>query len=250
MGKNKRSHFWASYADLMTSLFFLMVVLFVISVVQLKQIDATPEEVAILKQECDSLKSLYSAMALRQKNTSEQLDSMRYLANATQAHIDKINEINDATKNLHPNYFVYDSINKKHKLNFNVRFRIDDDQIYSISKVEREKLLSVGHELESFIYNASINTPDVQYLLVIEGQASRDGIDKMDYNYDLSYRRAKNLKKFWDNNNIHFDKGNCEVLISGSGDGRLSGTGMMREFEEKENQRFLIHILPKPGQIQ
>ena len=45
MGKDKRTHFWASYADLMTSLFFLMVVLFIISIVELKQIDATPLEV-------------------------------------------------------------------------------------------------------------------------------------------------------------------------------------------------------------
>lgn len=249
MGKDKRTHFWASYADLMTSLFFLMVVLFIISIVELKQIDATPLEVKELKAERDSLLNLYSRMAFRQKQFSEELDSMRYLANATQAHIDKINEINNATKNLNRNYFVYDSINKKHKLNFTVRFRIDDDEIFNISKQEREKLLSVGQELEGFINNASESTPEVQYLLVIEGQASRDGIDKMDYNYDLSYRRAKNLKKFWDNNNIHFYKGNCEVLICGSGDGRLSGTGLMRELEEKTNQRFLIHILPKPGQI-
>ena len=257
MGKDKRTHFWASYADLMTSLFFLMVVLFIVSIVELKLIDATPLEVKELKAkmkelkaERDSLLNLNSRMILRQKQYSEELDSMRYLANATQAHIDKINEINDATKNLNRNFFVYDSINKKHKLNFTVRFRIDDDQIFNISKHEREKLLSVGQELESFINSASDSTPEVQYLLVIEGQASRDGIDKMDYNYDLSYRRAKNLKKYWDNNNIHFDKGNCEVLISGSGDGRLSGTGLMRESEEKANQRFLIHILPKPGQIQ
>ena len=146
MGKDKRMHFWASYADLMTSLFFLMVVLFIISIVELKQIDATPLEVKELKAERDSLLNLNSRMVLRQKQYSEELDSMRYLANATQAHIDKINEINDATKNLDQNYFVYDSINKKHKLNFVVRFKIDDDQIYNISKVEREKLLSVGQE--------------------------------------------------------------------------------------------------------
>ena len=229
MGKDKRTHFWASYADLMTSLFFLMVVLFIISIVELKQIDATPLEVKELKAERDSLLNLNSRMVLRQKQYSEELDSMRY---------------------LDQNYFVYDSINKKHKLNFVVRFKIDDDQIYNISKVEREKLLSVGQELVRFIHSAAENTPEVQYLLVIEGQASKDGIDKMDYNYDLSYRRARNLKKFWDNNNIHFDRDNCEVLISGSGDGRLSGTGLMRELEEKANQRFLIHILPKPGQIQ
>lgn len=247
---SKKSFFWASYADLMTSLFFLIVVLFIMTIVELKQIDATPFEVKELREERDSLLMLNYKMKLRQKQYNEELDSMKYLANATQAHKDKINEINDATKNLDPNYFVYDSINKKHKLNFDVRFRIDDDKINNISKIERNKLLSVGRELVSFINNASENTPEVQYLLVIEGQASRDGVDKMDYNYDLSYRRARNLKKFWDNNNIHFDRGNCEVLISGSGDGRLSGTGLMRESVEKANQRFLIHILPKPGKIQ
>lgn len=250
MGKDKRSHFWASYADLMTSLFFLMVVLFIISIVELKQIDATPLEVKELKAERDSLLNLNSRMVLRQKQYNEELDSMRYLANATQAHIDKINEINDATKNLSPDYFVYDSENKKHKLKFDVKFKRDDDKIENIKMSEREKLLSVGKELQNFIADAAKNTPEVQYLLVVEGQASRDEEYKMDYNYDLSYRRAKNLKKFWDFNGVKFVHCNCEVLISGSGDGRLSGTGLMREPEEKANQRFLIHILPKPGQIQ
>ena len=31
----------------------------------------------------------------------------------------------------------------------------------------------------------------------------------------------------------------------GNGDGKLSGTGFMREKNESDNQRFLIHILPK-----
>ena len=37
---------------------------------------------------------------------------------------------------------------------------------------------------------------------------------------------------------------NCEIQISGSGDGKLN-THSMREKEEVLNQRFLIHILPK-----
>lgn len=250
MGKNRRSFFWASYADLMTSLFFLMVVLFVVAIVELKKIGITPYEVEILKQERDSLLILNSVMFKQQKQYCEELDSMRFLANATQAHIDKINEINDATKNLNNLYFEYDSIYKKHKLNFNVKFKRDDDNISNISLFEREKLLAVGKELKDFIEKSFNETPEVQYLLVIEGQASRDGVEKMDYNYDLSFRRAKNLKKFWDRNNIYFDVGNSEVLISGSGDGRLSGTGLMREDEEVANQRFLIHILPKPGKIE
>ena len=88
--------------------------------------------------------------------------------------------------------------------------------------------------------------PNIQYLLIIEGQASKIGPEAI--NYPLSYRRAYGLKQFWENNGIKFTATNCEVLICGSGDGRQSGTGLMREKTEKLNQRFLIHILPKPGQ--
>lgn len=248
--KKKKSHFWASYADLMTSLFFLMVILFIICIVELRSIGITPGELARLRYELDSMKLVNSSLGLRLEKTNVHLDSMTYLVNATQEQIDKVNEINEATENLDPNYFVYDPLHKKHKLNFDVKFRIEDDNIGNISRIEREKLLSVGKALQTFIDSASINNPQVQYLLIVEGQASRDGMEQMDYNYDLSFRRAKNLKKYWDSNDILFNAGNCEVLISGSGDGRLSGTGLMRESEETANQRFLIHILPKPGQIE
>ena len=248
--KKKKSHFWASYADLMTSLFFLMVILFIICIVELRSIGITPGELARLRYELDSMKLVNSSLGLRLEKTNVHLDSMAYLVNATQEQIDKVNEINEATENLDPNYFVYDPLHKKHKLNFDVKFKIEDDNIGNISRIEREKLLSVGKALQTFIDSASINNPQVQYLLIVEGQASRDGMEQMDYNYDLSFRRAKNLKKYWDSNDILFNAGNCEVLISGSGDGRLSGTGLMRESEETANQRFLIHILPKPGKIE
>lgn len=227
-----------------------MVILFIICIVELKNIGITPDELMRMRYELDSVEAVNAKLGLRLQKTNAHLDSMAYLVNATQEQIDKVNEINEATENLDPKYFVYDSLHKKHKLNFDVKFKIEDDAITNISKVEREMLLSVGKTLQAFIDSASINNPQVQYLLIVEGQASRDGIEQMDYNYDLSYRRAKNLKKYWDSNKILFNAGNCEVLISGSGDGRLSGTGLMRETEEASNQRFLIHILPKPGQIE
>ena len=61
--------------------------------------------------------------------------------------------------------------------------------------------------------------------------------------------REKATRRFWEENGIVFNDENSEVLICGSGDGKLSGTGLMRETEEVLNQRFLIHILPKPGKI-
>lgn len=250
MNKKKHSHFWASYADLMTSLFFIMVVLFIISLTELKSIGVSSSEMDKLKAELNSLRQHNKQLIEHQQRTNTTIDSIRFLANATQAQINKINEINESTKNLDPQYFVYDPEYKKHKLRFDVKFKIDDDNIYNVPTVEQEKLLSVGRTLQSFINMASILNPQVQYLLIIEGQASRNSITLMDYNYDLSYRRARNLKKYWETEKILFNRGNCEVLICGSGDGRLSGTGLMREDDEKANQRFLIHILPKPGQIE
>ncbi len=250
MSTNKHSHFWASYADLMTSLFFVMIVLFIISLVELRSIGVSSSEMGKLKSELERLRKNNKQLLDTQERANIALDSLRYLANATQAQIDKINEINESTSNLDPQYFVYDSVHKKHKLRFDVKFKINDDAIYTIPITERNKLLSVGKTLQSFINTASIENPHIQYLLVIEGQASMNTYDKMDYNYDLSYRRAKNLKKYWDTNDIIFNTTNCEVLICGSGDGRLSGTGLMRESNEKANQRFLIHILPKPGKIE
>ena len=95
--------------------------------------------------------------------------------------------------------------------------------------------------IQRFIERITAEHPEVQYLLVVEGQASRD---KFSRNYELSYNRALTLKRLWEDNNIDFGK-KCEVVIGGNGDGKLSGTGFMREPIESKNQRFLIHILPK-----
>ena len=48
---NKKSFFWASYADLMSSLFFIMLVLFVLTVIMLqKQVKATEAEINKIKE--------------------------------------------------------------------------------------------------------------------------------------------------------------------------------------------------------
>ena len=48
---NKKSFFWASYADLMSSLFFIMLVLFVLTVVMLQKArQATEAELEKIKE--------------------------------------------------------------------------------------------------------------------------------------------------------------------------------------------------------
>lgn len=66
-----------------------------------------------------------------------------------------------------------------------------------------------------------------------------------DRNYDLSFERAYSLMKYWkDDCGINFGN-NCEVQIAGSGDGRYNIETMRDQNIEANNQRFLIHIIPK-----
>lgn len=216
MSTGNRSFFWASYADLMTSLFFVMLTLFIVVIIALNNERIT---IGIEKE-------------------------------ALQAKIDKADEINNATRELdtkHSEYFQYFPEYKKHKLRVSVNFPISSASMENIPPKTKNDLIKTGHILQEFIKKTTQSNPQIQYLLIIEGQASRDNSV---YNYELSYQRALSLKRFWENNGVNFNDRNCEVLICGSGDGKLSGTGLMREKQETLNQRFLIHILPKPGKIE
>lgn len=215
MSKEKKSLFWASYADLMTSLFFIMLTLFVASSI-------------ILSKKSNDWEKKYRTS----ENEKAQLE-----------------RINDVIQDLDSTYFEYIDAYKKSKLVIPVKFGVDQYNIYGLPASTRDELEKAGQSLKNFVDETTQKFPGVQYILIIEGQASKTG--GTDHNYQLSYQRAYNLKKFWEDKKILFDAKNCEVLIGGSGDGVQSGTGLMREDSANEhlNQRFLIHIIPKPGYV-
>ena len=215
MSKEKKSLFWASYADLMTSLFFIMLTLFVASSILLSKKSSDWE---------------------KKYRTSENERA-------------QLKRINDVIQDLDSMYFEYIDAYKKSKLVIPVKFAVNQYNIYGLPASTRDELEKAGQSLKNFVDETTQKFPGVQYILIIEGQASKTG--GTDHNYELSYRRAYNLKKFWEDKKIFFDAKNCEVLIGGSGDGVQSGTGLMREDAANEhlNQRFLIHIIPKPGYV-
>lgn len=202
MTKKNDSFFWTSYSDLMTSLFFVMLVLFVLTV---------------------------TLLHVRNKATEEQLR--------------KIKEVEKAIQSIDTKYFEYRPEYKKHILKIEVRFNSGSSDMDNIDNFTKLELAYAGLSIQNFIRQNSKD--NIQYLLIIEGQASRD---LFTLNYELSYERALALKKFWESRSISFGS-TCEVLISGSGDGRLSGTDFMRETLERNNQRFIINIVPKYGVI-
>lgn len=194
----------------MTSLFFIMLVLFVLTVIMLQ-------------------KEIQKSEASRK---------------ATETELNKIREIQNAISNISPDYFAYNSTYKKHVLKIDVEFQKDSYDIKDILEGTRQNLVKAGNEIKNFISDAVANNPGTQYLLIIEGQASRDRASDV-HNYNLSYQRAFALWKFWQEYGIHFNPSQCEVIIAGSG---TEGVPRDKTNEEK-NQRFLIHILPKPGII-
>ena len=218
MSKNKKeSFFWTSYSDLMTSLFFVMLVLFVLVIVLLHN------KINLQTIELENYRAV-------------PIEKYKYLENAEKS-LEKI----DTT------FFEYDAQYKRHTLkNISVSFQTGSSNIYDIPHGDLEKLHNVGRSIQDFMQQAIDSIPDIKYLLIVEEQSSKDGYNR---NYELSYERALALVKFWSARGVYFNSNYCEVIISGSGQ-----ASHFRESPDiagnKANQRFVIHIIPKTGVIE
>jgi outer membrane protein OmpA-like peptidoglycan-associated protein len=207
MKKGKESFFWTSYSDLMTSLFIIMLVLFVLVIVLLhKRMESTIIE-------------------------KDQLEKV----------LEDIKKVEASTRDLEGEYFSYNKEYEKFILNIDCQFPVREYDINLLDTKTREKLMDAGKQVKNFLDQHSEN----QYLVIVEGQASADSEAMTEYNYNLSFQRALSLIKFWAKNpSVKFSAKNCELQIAGSGDGRLSAKNMRDSINEK-NQRFLIYIIPK-----
>lgn len=200
--KATRDYFWPSYVDLMTSLFIIMLVLFVLSYIKFSKINA---ELA-----------------------------------ATAKQMERIRQIDKALKGLDKKYFGLDSLNNRYKLLVDVKFAWNSPDIKTVGINSLSALKSAGGVLYDKLNKLS-KDKDINYLLIIEGNAerfNRNWINDANLGYITSYKRALSLNNFWNQNGFHFsDIKNCEVLIVGSGYfGRSSSAS---------NRTFTIQITPK-----
>lgn len=213
MAKKKReSFFWTSYSDLMTSLFFIMLTLFVLAIALLHK-----QVVQIGKDK-----------------------------EATEKELAKINEIRTAIQSIDSTYFMYDDNYKKHILKTEVKFQTGSSNINDLDAATQRELLAVRDTIKSFLDQLIEKDKKASYLLIIEGQASKDNYS---LNNQLSYDRALSLFKFWFPNQkettLQFYNLPCEVVIAGAG----CMDGKPKALKNSDNQRFLIQIMPKPGII-
>jgi len=200
--------FWPSFADLMTALFFIMLVLYVLTYLKLSN------ERRIIEKE----------------------------KKATELQLNKIKEIQAAVKELPKEYFQYDSIYKRFSLVQNVEFEKGKD---IIKPNDKEYLIKVGNSIQKLINDlkTKYSQQDIKYVVIIEGMASNDNFSD---NFPLSYKRAWAVLKLWQDQNIVLDPTVCEIQVAGSG---TEGIGRFPKIEEFKNQRILIQIVPKIGEI-
>ncbi|WP_299700270.1 hypothetical protein [uncultured Pontibacter sp.] len=213
MSKESRDFFWPSYVDLMTVLFLVMLVLFVLSF------------------------KLFQDKALENQQTLARLE-------VELEEKKKLDEIKSALSRLDERYFQYNERHKRHELLVDVLFQQSRAEI---PQRALGPLRRAGENLSQVIN--SIDDEDVKYLIVIDGRAASypkgdpRNITEREYALELSYKRAVALMKFWQSSGIKFPKDRIELVAAGSGFEGAGRTGDARD------RRFVIQILPKVGTL-
>lgn len=242
----KANFFWVSYADLMTSLFFVMLVLSAISFVLFEAEKGKYEDI------------------IKELNAKDAIIKVQ---------AEKYRIIESVEQNLEPlkkdgDLFVYEQEYKRYKLAFDIQFAegkvgINRNDVLNF-EIAEEKIDKVGKKLlqtvEGLIEKRR-KEPEkyasISYLIVVAGSASKLPGDDSDKNYLYSYNRAYNLYKYWrDELGIDFNArkyhGFIEFQIAGNGEGgigRFPRDAQQGFKNERRNQRFLINVIPKIGEL-
>lgn len=214
----QKDPFWTSYSDLMTSLFFVMLVLFIICLVKVggmnRELRKAYNEAIADKLDLENILRLEDQFKVLSKSSSLEYDSIKKMFYAKDFQEKEIFYSND--DRIKENYF--DVVDK------------------------------VGHDLLQILQSLNQNE-DFNYQMVIEGNAAikwqnlksgnfnPDNVDM----YHLSYRRALALYLYWEKKNIDFRKYNTEVIIAGSGFNGINRDNKVEDY----NKRFIIQIIPK-----
>lgn len=228
--------FWISYSDLMTSLFFVMLILF--AVVTTMYLKADPEEllskVEKLETENKELKKEKGTLEGELSNALATLEQQKRIIN-----IDKQFEPLKESAS-----FVYDEKADKYVARDFIGVEIFDPNKSEILKEYLPKTEAIGREVEAMLKKLHKDNPDFGYILVIEGNAANSWDKKFNkddnYGYTLSYGRALAVYKHWLRKGIDLRRYNTEILIAGSG-----FNGLYRDGVEENNKRFTIQIIPK-----
>lgn len=225
MAKKNNDSFWTSYSDLMTSLFFVMLVLFIVCLVKVNGINQALKDV---NKDANAKIDEYERLLQLEKQ-------FEVLTNATTLEYDKDKKM----------FYAKDFQEKELFAPFT---GANMEQATTIKSEYLPIVDTVGNDLIKILEQLNSNKK-FSYQLVIEGNAAIPWQQLYNSNYDpdnvnmyvLSYRRALALYNQWRNNGLNFRQYNTEIIIAGSG---FNGNNRDRIIEDY-NKRFVIQIIPK-----
>lgn len=237
----KKDSFWLSYSDLMTSLFFIMLVLFITGVCILTTSDDT---VSILRRKLTDAETRNQLLEDSLKTLKENYDKV----SIKKREYEKLLQLTEQFKSLSASTSLrYDDTQKT----FIVK-DFEGIEIFKQNKADIKKdyltvVTNVGKDLKSILKQLNDDNKDSKFLLVIEGNTANTydkSIDKDSKSaYELSFERALALYEQWKKFNLR--EYNTEILICGSG---MNGINRDQVIEDN-NKRFVIQILPKLSRI-
>lgn len=217
----KNNIFWIGYSDLMTSLFFIMLVLFVMAIGYLKVKNSENER-------------LIKELQRREQGLIKEKEKLEKLLNLEKQFEPLIKD----------NSFYYLPDCKKFIVKDLMGIEIFEPNQFAIKQVYIQKTIDAGIRIKDFLKLLNKQNPELSYLLVIEGNMANTFDQKINkdenFGYLISYQRALSVYKLWLRNNINFRDYNVEVMLCGSG-----FNGLCRDEVEDNNKRFSIQIIPK-----
>jgi len=217
----KNDIFWIGYSDLMTSLFFIMLVLFVMAIGYLKVKNGENER-------------LVKELQRREQGLIKEKEKLEKVLNLEKQFEPLIKD----------NSFYYLPDCKKFIVKDLMGIEIFNPNQVDIKKEYIERTKKAGKKIEEFLKELNRQNRELTYLLVIEGNMANDyknpkPIDRPDF-YIKSYQRALAVYNLWIDDGINFRRYNVEVMLCGSG-----LNGLCRDPIEDNNKRFSIQIIPK-----
>lgn len=217
----KNNLFWIGYSDLMTSMFFVMLVLFVMAIGYLQVKNSENER-------------LIKELQNREQGLIKEKEKLEKLLNLEKQFDPLIKD----------NSFYYLPDCKKFIVKDLMGIEIFEPNKFVIKNEYINKTLVAGNKIKNFLKLLNNQNPDLSYLLVIEGNMANTFEQRINkdenYGYLISYQRALSVYKLWLSNNINFREFNVEVMLCGSG-----FNGLCRDDVEENNKRFSIQIIPK-----
>lgn len=213
--------FWIGYSDLMTSMFFIMLVLFVMAIGYLQVKNKENER-------------LITELKKREQGLIKEKEKLEKLLNLEKQFEPLIKDSD----------FYYLPDCKKFIVKDLMGIEIFDPNQFVIKQEYIKMTIAAGNKIKYFLRTLNNQNPDLSYLLVIEGNMAntfdRRIMRDENYGYLISYQRALSVYKLWLRNNIDFRIYNVEVMLCGSG-----FNGLCRDEIEENNKRFSIQIIPK-----